>query len=130
MFYDLTDALSEALFNPNKSIGSLFSVSLLDYWESLLEYLDPELSFDTSLHPKDNGAGWNVPGVQINTRSFLALNEGYDIDDYGSGEIVSRCPELSDRIISSLRDWGGEERYERLIEFIHRHKDEAPFESD
>lgn len=131
IFCGLTDALGYALFSPRKVIGSFFSVYLVDYWLSLLECIDPNLCFDTVLNiGRETAGGASATRLQIETRSFLALNEGVDVCGFEADEIVSRSPELSDRIAEAFYDWAGSERYKRLIDFIHEHGEEAPFESD
>lgn len=131
IFCNLTDALGYALFSPRKAIGSFFSVSLIEYWLSLLKHIDPGLCFDTALNvDKEKASGANVARLQVETRSFLALNEGFDVCGFEAGEIASRSPELSGRIASAFCDWAGDARYKCLIDFIHEHGEEAPFESD
>ena len=131
MFLSILGALNEALFSPGRMIGSFYSVSLVDYWRSLLCYVNTEILFDTELrmHGKEFN-GIKPVALQIEVRRLLAQKEGFDTEDYGVDKVVNRSPEILSKIDAALRNLAGADKYERIMNFIHKYKEDAILASE
>ena len=122
MFSRMLSSIQYYLFEPNCAIGHRQCIELIGYWFSVVPLVQDERLYDTVFYDDSDG---DFERRQRQVRCFLANLHNYNVWECEMLVLPHNDPEMEDYIKYKLSTLDMPKNYYKLLDFIHKHKEES-----